>query len=185
MRISAIMIISDYKKYKQYGGNFLTIVFFTQGFWAVFQYRIANAVYRKVKIPVLRQLLLLVCLLWQKIIEITAGIAIPASVTIGHSFYIGHFGGIILNSKSVLGNNCNISQGVTIGVSGTGEKRGVPVIGDNVYIGTNAVVAGKISIGNNVLIGACSLVSNDVEPFSVMLGVPAVKISEKGSKGYI
>lgn len=179
------MIVSDYNKYKKYGGNFLTIVFFTQGFWAVLQYRIANAVYRKVKIPVLRQLLLLFCLFWQKIIEMTTGISIPASVTIGNSFYVGHFGGIILNSKSVLGNNCNISQGVTIGVSGTGEKRGVPVIGDNVYIGTNAVVAGKINIGDNVLIGACSLVNNDVESSSVMLGVPAVRISEKGSKGYI
>lgn len=179
------LISSDYKKYKNYGGNFLTIVFFTQGFWAVLQYRIANGVYRKIKIPVVRQIFLFICLLWQKNIEMFTGISIPASATIGHSFYIGHFGGIILNSKSIIGDNCNFSQGVTVGVSGIDEKRGVPVIGNNVYVGANAVVAGKITIGDNVLIGACSLVNTDVEANYVMLGVPAVKISEKGSKGYI
>lgn len=177
-------IASDYKKYKKYGGNFFTIVFFTQGFWAIAQYRLAHSVY-KMRFPIVKQLLQLLMLLWQKVIEITTGISIPASAEIGHSFYIGHFGGIILNAKTIIGNNCNISQGVTIGVSGQGEKRGVPVIGNDVYIGANAVVAGKISIQNNAVIGACSLVTTDVEQNAVMLGVPAVKISEKGSNGYL
>ncbi|KGO89420.1 serine O-acetyltransferase [Flavobacterium suncheonense] len=179
------MLLSDYRKYKKYGGNFISIVFFTQGFWVIFQYRTANFIYRKISIPGLRHLLLFVCLIWQKMLEILTGISIPASVQIGHSFYIGHFGGIILNANSKIGDNCNISQGVTIGVSGLGEKRGVPVIGNNVYIAPNSVVAGKIIVGDDVLIGACSLVNKDVESGSVMLGNPAVKISEKGSKGYI
>lgn len=179
------LIGSDYKKYIKYGGNFISVVFFTQGFWALFQYRIANAVFRKIKLPVLRQILLLFCLLWQKTIEITTGISIPASVSIGHSFYIGHFGGIILNSNAIIGNNCNISQGVTIGVSGIGERRGVPVIGDNVYIGANAVVAGKITVNKNAVIGACSLVTSNVPSGGVMSGVPAVCVSDKGSEGYI
>lgn len=179
------LIISDYKKYKKYGGNFFSILFLTQGFWATFQYRVAHFFYVNLRIPAIRQLILLFILFWQKWIEIMTGISIPASVKIGHSFYIGHFGGIILNANTVIGNDCNISQGVTIGVSGIAEKRGVPVMGDNVYIGANAIVAGKISIGDNVLIGACSLVNTDVDSNSVMLGVPAVKISEKGSKGYI
>ena len=175
---------SDYKKYKKYGGNFISILFFTQGFWAIVQYRVANSVH-KMKIPIVKQLLQFICLLWQKGIEITTGISIPASVQIGPSFYIGHFGGIILNAKTCIGNNCNISQGVTIGVSGIAEKRGVPIIGNNVYIGANAVLAGNIIVGDHALIGACSLVNSNVNPNSVMLGVPAVKISEKGSEGYI
>ena len=178
------LLQSDYNKYKKYGGNFFTIVFFTQGFWAITQYRLAHSVY-KMRFPIVKQLLQLILLLWQKVIEITTGISIPASVTIGHSFYIGHFGGIILNAKANIGNNCNISQGVTIGVSGQGEKRGVPVIGNDVYIGANAVLAGKILIQNNAVIGACSLVTTDVEENAVMVGVPAVKVSEKGSKGYL
>lgn len=178
------LIHTDYKKYKKYGGNFFTIVFFTQGFWAVFQYRIAHSVYR-LPIPILKQLLQFFCLIWQKVIEMTTGISIPASAQIGHSFYIGHFGGIILNAKTSIGNNCNLSQGVTIGVSGQGENRGVPKIGNNVYVGTNVVIAGNIMIADNVLIGACSLVNTNVAANNVMLGVPAVKISEKSSEGYV
>ena len=178
------LILTDYTKYKKYGGNLITIFFFTQGFWAVFQYRVANAVY-KMRVPLLKQGLQILCLFWQKIIEVTTGISIPASVQIGNSFYIGHFGGIILNGQAILGDNCNISQGVTIGVSGIGERRGVPIIGSNVYIGANAVVIGKIHIQDNVLIAACSLVNTNVKVNSVMLGVPAQKISEKSSEGYI
>ena len=179
------LVTSDYRKFKKYGGNFFTIVFFTQGFWAIFQYRIAHSFYSTIKIPGLRQLLLILCLCWQKVIEITTGISIPASASIGHSFYIGHFGGIILNANTIIGDNCNISQGVTIGISGQNENRGVPVIGNNVYIGVNAVIAGKITIADNALIGACSLVTSNVEENAVMVGVPAVIVSHKSSKGYI
>jgi serine O-acetyltransferase len=178
------LIKSDYKKHQKYGGNFFVIVFFTQGFWAVFQYRIAHFVYSKVRWQPFRMLLLLT-LVWQKGIEIFTGISIPASAKIGHSFYIGHFGGIIINRNAVIGDNCNISQGVTIGVSGQGEKRGVPVVGNEVYIGANSVLAGKITIGNNVLIGACSMVNSSLLNNVVVLGVPAVVISKNGSKGYI
>lgn len=178
------LLYSDYKKYKKYGGNFVSILFFTQGFWAIFQYRIANFVYQ-LKIPVLKQLFQVVCLVWQKIIEILTGISIPSSAKIGHSFYIGHFGGIIINAKAAIGNNCNVSQGVTIGVSGLNENRGVPKIGNNVYLGANSVVAGNICIGDDVLVSACSLVIKDVESSSIVSGVPAVKISSKGSKEYI
>ncbi len=178
------LISSDYKKYKKYGGNFITILFFTQGFWAIFQYRVAHAV-QNISIPIFKQVLQILCLFWQKIIEVLTGISIPASAKIGHSFYIGHFGGIILNAKTIIGNNCNISQGVTVGVSGLNEKRGVPKIGNMVYIGANAVVAGNIVIEDNVLIAACSLVNTNVTSNSVMLGVPAIKVSEKSSEGYI
>lgn len=177
-------ISSDFKKYKKYGGNFITIVFFTQGFWAILQYRVANEVF-KMKIPLIKQILQIGCLFWQKIVEITTGISIPASVQVGHSFYIGHFGGIIMNARAVIGDNCNVSQGVTIGVSGQGKDRGVPIVGNNVYIGANAVLVGNIVVEDNVLIGANSLINKNVSQNAVMLGVPAVAISVNGSEGYI
>ncbi len=179
------LIQSDYKKHQKYGGHFFGIVFFTQGFWAVLQYRVAHFIYAKMSRQPFRFVFLLLALLWQKVIEITTGISIPASARIGHSFYIGHFGGIVINAHSVIGNNCNVSQGVTIGVSGIAENRGVPVIGNEVYIGANVVIAGKIIIGNGVLIGACSLVNSSLADYVVVLGVPAVVISNNGSKGYI
>lgn len=179
------LIHSDYKKYKKYGANFFVILFLTQGFWALFQYRVAHFFFRTIKLQPFRVIIMFVMLIWQKVIEVLTGISIPASVKIGHSFYVGHFGGIIFNLNSVIGDNCNISQGVTIGVSGLNEKRGVPEIGNNVYISANSVIAGKIKIEDNVLIGACSLVISDVKENSVVLGVPAIIISNKSSKGYV
>ncbi len=178
------LIKSDYLKYQKYGGNFCSILFLTQGFWASFQYRIAHSVYC-LKIPIVKHILGIICLFWQKIIEITTGISIPASAKIGHSFYTGHFGTIIINANVQIGDNCNVSQGVTIGVSGRGENRGVPVLGNNVYVGANTVIAGKIHIGNDVLIAASSLLVDDADANGVYCGVPAKKISERGTEGYI
>jgi len=179
------LIQSDYKKYRKYGANFFVILFFTQGFWAIFQYRIAHFVYEKVTLQPFRILFKGWLFFWQKGIEIMTGISIPASAKIGHSFYIGHFGGSIFNKDTVIGDNCNIAQNVTIGISGQGDKRGVPVIGNHVYIAANSVVAGKINIGDYVLIGACSLVTSDVVDHVTVVGVPAQVISQKGSKDYI
>ena len=179
------LIRSDYVKYRRYGSGFLATIFLTQGFWASFQYRIAHLVYVNIRNKRIRKIVMIPFYVWQKLIEIVTGISIPAAATIGHSFYIGHFSGIIINSNAILGSNCNISQGVTIAVSGIGERRGVPKIGNNVYIGAGAVVAGEISVGDNVVIGACSLVNRDLPENAVALGVPAQIVSNKGSEGYI
>ena len=186
IRMTTIQLIqSDFNKYRRYGGSAFVTLFFTQGFWATFQYRLAHYCFIHITWQPFRFIFKSIMFLWQKVIEITTGISIPASAKIGHSFYIAHFGGIILNCNTIIGDNCNISQGTTIGVSGLGENRGVPIIGNNVYIGANSVIAGKISIGNNVLIGACSLVNKSLLDNSVAVGVPALVISQKGSKGYI
>lgn len=180
------MLKSDLKKYKKYSGkSSLILLITTQGLWAITVYRIFNSIYKSRLPKILKKVLLLFGVISQKWIEIVTGISIPYTSQIGHSFYIGHFGGIIINANAMIGNNCNISQGVTIGVSGREENRGVSKIGNNVYIGANSTVAGKITIGDNVLIAANSLVVSNVEANSTVLGVPAKKINEKGSKGYI
>ena len=178
------LIRSDYRKIRKYGEGFFPIMLH-QGFWAIFQYRIASRIYYSGLPKFIRKFLFIFTMLWQKVIEWTTGITIAASVRIGHSFYIAHQGCIIIVSKCIIGNNCNISQGVTLGVSGLGENRGIPTLGDNIYIGANAVCAGPVSIGNNALIAACSLVIRDVPENAVMMGVPARINSYKGSEGYI
>lgn len=110
------------------------------------------------------------------------GIDIPWSTEIGEGFYIGHFGGITINGNAKIGKNVNISQGVTIGRSGQGEKAGVPTIGDNVYIGPGAKIFGKITIGNNVKIGANAVVYRDIPDNAVVALDPGFKIiSNKGN----
>lgn len=180
------MFKSDLLKYKRYSGKSATVLLLTQqGLWAIFVYRINNSIFNAKTPNLLKKIFLLIGLIFQKFIEIITGISIPYSAKIGNQFYIGHFGGIIINSEAVIGDNCNISQGVTIGVSGTGNNRGVPTIGNNVYVGVNAVIAGDIEIGNNVVIGANSLVIKSIESNVTVLGVPAKKISDNNSEQYL
>lgn len=113
-------------------------------------------------------------------------IQIPSSVKIGEGFYIGHLGRIIINPKVVLGKNINIATGVTIGQENRGKRKGVPAIGDNVWIGTNAVIVGNITIGNDVLIAPLSYVNFDVPDHSIVIGNPAKIIERKNAtEGYI
>lgn len=111
------------------------------------------------------------------------GIEIPRTVKIGEGFYIGHSGGITISGAAKFGNNVNISQQVTVGVSGKGEKRGVPVIGDNVYIASGAKIFGKIKVGNNVKIGANAVVYKDIPDDAIVVLEPGFKIiSIKGNR---
>lgn len=113
------------------------------------------------------------------------GIGIPFETEIGSGFFIGHFGCIFVHPDCRIGKNCNISQGVSIGVSNRGAKKGCPTIGDNVYIGPGAKIFGAVTIGNHAAIGANCVVTKDVPDHAVVVGIPAKIISFKGSEDYI
>ena len=99
-------------------------------------------------------------------------IQIPHSTDIGEGFYIGHCGRIIINPKAKLGKNINIATGVTIGQENRGKRKGAPTIGNNVWIGTNAVIVGNVTIGDDVLIAPLTYVNFDVPSHSIVLGNP-------------
>ena len=113
-------------------------------------------------------------------------IQIPTVTSIGPGMYIGHFGRIIVNPKTVIGKNLTINTGVTIGQTNRGKHQGVPVIGDNVWIGTNAVIVGGIKIGTDVLVAPNAYVNFDVPDHSIVIGNPGTIIShEYATEGYI
>lgn len=179
--------ILDLEKYKKYSNNksVITLLFTTQGLWVLFVYRIANSIFISKLPKLIKKTLLLGAVIHQKILEIITGITLPYAATIGERFYIAHHGHIIIHPFAVIGDNCNISQGVTIGISGRGSNRGVPIIGNNVYFGANAVVVGKIKVGDNCVIAANSLVINNVESNITVIGVPAKKFNDNNSEAYI
>lgn len=113
-------------------------------------------------------------------------IQIPARTEIGEGFYIGHLGRVIINPDAKLGKNINISTGVTIGAENRGKRKGAPTLGDNCWIGTNAVIVGNIKIGSDVLIAPLTYVNFDVPDHSIVIGNP-VKIipREDATKDYV
>lgn len=115
-----------------------------------------------------------------------SGIQIRSRTVIGDGFYIGHTGRVIVHPDAVIGRNVNVATGVTIGQENRGDRRGVPTVGDEVWIGTNAVVVGNIRIGNDVLIAPLSFVNFDVPDHSIVIGNPARIIArENATAGYI
>ena len=85
-----------------------------------------------------------------------------------------------------MGKNINIATGVTIGQENRGKRKGCPTISDNVWIGTNSVIVGNITIGTDVLIAPLSYVNFDVPDHSIVVGNPAKIIHrENATEGYI
>ncbi len=113
------------------------------------------------------------------------GLDISPATRLAPGFFIGHFGGIVISPFAVLGRNVNVAQGVTIGATNRGARQGAPILEDRVWVGPNAIIVGKITIGREALIAPGAYVNFDVPPKAVVLGNPGKIISEKGSAGYI
>ena len=112
-------------------------------------------------------------LLMHKHLTAKYGIQIPRNTKIGYGLYIGHGVGIVINGGTVIGNNVNISQFLSIGTN----KCTPAVIGDNVYIGPNVCIVEDVHIGNNATVGAGAVVVKDVPENATVAGVPAKVIS--------
>ena len=124
-------------------------------------------------------------MLWLRHLTNKYGIDISYRTKIGKGLYIGHFGGIVIHGDAEIGENCNISQGVTIGVLVRGKNSGIPKIGNRVFIAPGASILGGITIGDDVLIGTNAVVTFDVPDNAVVASPLATIVSDKGSKEYI
>ena len=166
---------SDIARYKQYapGASSLNLLFTNQGLWALLEHRIASGVNNAELPPVIKRPCLYALEIWQKAVEILTGISISREACIGPGFYIGHFGPIFIGKDAIIGAHCSISHGVAIGEFGRGTQRGTPRLGDRVLIGANAIFAGKLSVGDDLVIAPNSLVIYDVSEFERHDGCPS------------
>ncbi|WP_423840097.1 serine O-acetyltransferase [Vibrio mytili] len=131
---------------------------------AIFLYRISHYLYRK-GVPFLP-------LIVKNLIFLIFNSVIPPSTRIGTDSKFAYGGiGVVLHSKSKLGEKVIIGQNVTVGRQL--DPNGVPTIGNNVYISAGARILGDITIGDNVIIGANAVVIKDVPSNSIVAGVPA------------
>lgn len=141
-----------------------------QSIWAVWVYRFGRRIDRRPDGVAKRVLTALYWLLF-RLVETVTGISLPKSATIGPGLRIWHFGGVFVHGNVVIGANCTLRQGVTIG--NRVENGPAPIIGDDVEFGAYAQVLGGVRIGDGGRIGAMSVVLTDVPDGATAVGAPA------------
>jgi serine O-acetyltransferase len=141
-----------------------------QSIWALAVYRFGRRVDRRRPGP-WRKIQEKAYWLAFRLIETATGISIPKSVQVGPGLKIWHFGNIFVHADSVIGANCTLRQGVTIGNREEGGP--APILEDDVELGAYAQVLGGIRVGREAKVGAMSVVLRDVPAGATAVGVPA------------
>lgn len=110
------------------------------------------------------------------------GVEIHPAAQLGRRFFIDHAMGVVIGETTIVGDDCVLYQGVTLG--GTGNECGKrhPTLGNNVTVGTGAKVLGNITIGDNVRIGGNSVVVKDVPSDSTVVGIPGRVVRRNGCR---
>lgn len=164
-------LFCDLASWKCNGFKDFFYTLFEGGVWATIFYRINRAIFL-INLPFIKIILRLFCFFLFKLSEIFFGVSLPPAVDFGPGLHIGHTGLIVINHGVKAGKNLTIAHGVTIGTKGLGEI-GVPLLGDNIFIGSGAKILGRIGIANNVRIGANAVVISDIPEGATAVGVPA------------
>jgi serine O-acetyltransferase len=143
-----------------------------QGFWALQIYRFGHARF-KYQSNLIRWPWAITHTILSKFSEIFFGIFIGPKANIGRRLVIEHFGLIIIHGGSVIGDDCSIRQGVTIGNRQHNAPLDAPKLGSRVHVGAGAKLLGNITVGDDVDIGANAVVIHDVPANHIAVGVPA------------
>lgn len=150
----------------------LEILLCYPGFHALVLHRVSHRLWR-LGLPLPARLL-------SQVGRLLTGVEIHPGARIGRGVFIDHGMGVVIGETSVVGDQCLLYQGVTLG--GTGKQHGKrhPTLRDNVVVGAGAKVLGAITVGSNTRIGAGSVVLRDVGPDSTVVGIPGRVIHQSG-----
>ncbi|RBQ11808.1 serine O-acetyltransferase [Pedobacter miscanthi] len=167
-RGQSLYVFQDWKNNK---GNFKSRII-------MLLYRISSLIYRY---RILRFIFFWYLLLYKFALGWLMNIGINSSAVIGKGLRIQYGFGTVIGSNTVIGKNCNIRQltNISAKMKENGSYGRAPRIGDNVDIGISVVILGDVNIGNNVTIGAGSLITKDVEDNCVMVGSTATVLKRK------
>lgn len=112
------------------------------------------------------------------------GIEIHPGATIGKRFFIDHGMGVVIGETTIIGDDCILYQGVTLGGVGTGEHKVKrhPTLQNNVMISAGAKIIGDVTVGENSIVGASSVVLKDVPPNCTVIGIPGRIVKENGQR---
>ncbi|MDD3191678.1 MAG: serine O-acetyltransferase [Bacilli bacterium] len=149
--------------------HFLQILLFYPGVHAVFYYRIAHFLYN-IKLKLLAEGIMF----W---VRVFTHIEIHPAAKIGKRLFIDHGSGVVIGETSVIGDDCTIYQGATLGGVGKGHGKRHPTLGNNIMVGAGAKILGPISIGSNVKIGANTVVLHNVYDNKTIVGVKGREVA--------
>ena len=154
----------------------LEVILCYPGLHALLMHRLAHKLYKK-EIPLLPRLI-------SNISRIITGVEIHPGAQIGKQFFIDHGMGVVIGETTIIGDNVLVYQGVTLG--GTGKETGKrhPTLKNDIVVGSGAKILGNITIGNNVRVGAGSVVIEDVPDDSTVVGIPGRVVVHKGQKNH-
>ncbi len=144
------------------------------GLHAVIYYRFSHWLYKHRRFFLARMV--------SQFARFKTGIEIHPGATIGKGLFIDHGSGVVIGETAIVGDNCTIYQGVTLG--GTGKEHGKrhPTLMDNVLVGSGAKVLGPFTVGENSRIAAGAVVLEEVPPNATAVGVPARIVRVNGRK---
>jgi serine O-acetyltransferase len=153
----------------------LEIVLCYPGFHAILLHRLAHRIYNLHLRTLARAI--------SQFSRWMTGIEIHPGAVIGRRFFIDHGMGVVIGQTAVVGDDCLLYQGVTLG--GTGKERGKrhPTLGNRVIVGSGAKILGNILIGDDTRIGAGSVVLKPVPPGSTVVGVPGRVVRSRTDQG--
>ncbi len=152
----------------------INVILTYPGFHAIAFHRLIHRIYR-LGIPLLPNMLALLN-------RFLTGVEIHPAARIGGGFFIDHGNGVVIGETTIIGENCMLFHQVTLG--GTGKETGKrhPTLKNNVLVGGGAKVLGNITIGNDVYIGANSVVLTDVPDCCTVVGIPGRVVRQAGKR---
>lgn len=154
--------------------NFFEVLFLYPGINAVFWHRASHFLYNH-KLKFTARLI-------SQLVRFFTGIEIHPGAQIGRRFFIDHGMGVVIGETTVIGDDCTIYQGVTLGGTGKDTGKRHPTLGNNVMVGSGAKILGPFTVGNNSKIAAGAVVLSEVPPNSTCVGVPARIVKREGVK---
>ena len=152
----------------------IEIILCYPGFQAILLHRVAHRLY-KWGLPLFPRVL-------SQVSRFFTGIEIHPGATIGRRFFIDHGAGVVIGETTEIGDDVLLYQGVTLGGTGAEKGKRHPTLGNSVVVGTGAKILGNIRIGDNVKVGAGSVVVHPVPDNSTVVGIPGkvVRIRPEG-----
>jgi serine O-acetyltransferase len=167
-------LLQAYKERDPAATNNISIFLLYPGVRAVIDHRIAHWFYKHKCFYIARSI--------SQRSRKRTGIEIHPGATIGKRLVIDHGMGIVIGETTIIGDDCLLYQGVTLGGSGKEKGKRHPTLGNNVLVGAGAKVLGSFTIGDNARIAANAVVLNAIPANATAVGVPAKVVRVKGQK---